>query len=137
MKFSMSEAWRDATAMMTANREVLLVVAGDVLPAAWPRAGPAAAGLAGQAMIADPQERGRQRCSRASSPQWGCCCLLGADRGRCWRRSSVTSRMLALLRDDEPADGGRSAQDRPCGLAPGDRRTTSLVGLAFVVLVRW
>ena len=28
MKFSMSEAWRDATAMMTANREVLLIVAG-------------------------------------------------------------------------------------------------------------
>jgi hypothetical protein len=28
MKFSMSEAWRDATAMMSANREVLLVVAG-------------------------------------------------------------------------------------------------------------
>ena len=28
MKFSMSEAWRDATAMMSANREVLLIVAG-------------------------------------------------------------------------------------------------------------
>lgn len=28
MKFSMSEAWRDATAMMSANREVLLVIAG-------------------------------------------------------------------------------------------------------------
>jgi hypothetical protein len=28
MKFSMSEAWNDATAMMSANREVLLVVAG-------------------------------------------------------------------------------------------------------------
>lgn len=28
MKFDMSEAWRDAVAMMTANREVLLVVAG-------------------------------------------------------------------------------------------------------------
>jgi hypothetical protein len=28
MKFSMSEAWRDATAMLTANREVLLIVAG-------------------------------------------------------------------------------------------------------------
>ena len=27
MKFSMSEAWRDATAMMSANREVLLIVA--------------------------------------------------------------------------------------------------------------
>ena len=28
MKFSMSEAWRDAMAMMSANREVLLIVAG-------------------------------------------------------------------------------------------------------------
>jgi hypothetical protein len=28
VKFSMSEAWRDATAMMSANREVLLIVAG-------------------------------------------------------------------------------------------------------------
>lgn len=28
MKFSMSEAWREATAMMRANREVLLIVAG-------------------------------------------------------------------------------------------------------------
>lgn len=28
MKFSMSEAWRDATAMMSANREVLLIIAG-------------------------------------------------------------------------------------------------------------
>jgi hypothetical protein len=28
MKFSMSDAWRDATAMMSANREVLLVIAG-------------------------------------------------------------------------------------------------------------
>jgi len=28
MKFSMSEAWRDATAMMAANREVLVVIAG-------------------------------------------------------------------------------------------------------------
>jgi membrane-anchored glycerophosphoryl diester phosphodiesterase (GDPDase) len=28
MKFSMSEAWREATAMMSGNREVLLVVAG-------------------------------------------------------------------------------------------------------------
>ena len=28
MKFSMSEAWRDATAMMSANREVMLIVAG-------------------------------------------------------------------------------------------------------------
>lgn len=28
MKFSMSEAWRDATTMMSANREVLLIVAG-------------------------------------------------------------------------------------------------------------
>jgi hypothetical protein len=28
MKFSMSEAWRDATAMLSANREVLLIVAG-------------------------------------------------------------------------------------------------------------
>ena len=28
MKFSMSEAWRDATAMMRANREVLLIAAG-------------------------------------------------------------------------------------------------------------
>lgn len=28
MKFSMSDAWRDATAMMTGNREVLLIVAG-------------------------------------------------------------------------------------------------------------
>ena len=28
MKFDMSEAWRDAVAMMTANREVLLIVAG-------------------------------------------------------------------------------------------------------------
>src|SRR5690349_11555570 len=27
MRFSMSDAWRDATAMMSANREVLLVVA--------------------------------------------------------------------------------------------------------------
>ena len=28
MKFNMSEAWRDATAMMSGNREVLLIVAG-------------------------------------------------------------------------------------------------------------
>ena len=28
MQFNMSEAWRDATAMITGNREVLLVVAG-------------------------------------------------------------------------------------------------------------
>ncbi len=28
MKFSMSEAWRDATAMMSANREVLLIISG-------------------------------------------------------------------------------------------------------------
>ena len=28
MKFSMSEAWREATAMISANREVLLIVSG-------------------------------------------------------------------------------------------------------------
>ena len=54
MKFSMSEAWRDATAMMSANREVLLILAGIffllpslVMALAMP-------GLQ-EAMLADPE----------------------------------------------------------------------------------
>ena len=54
MKFSMSEAWRDATAMMSANREVLLVVAAIFFLLPSLAMGLAMPGLQ-EMMIADPE----------------------------------------------------------------------------------
>ena len=54
MKFDMSQAWRDATAMLSGNREVLLVVAGlfFLLPGI---ALALALGDVQQAILADPK----------------------------------------------------------------------------------
>jgi hypothetical protein len=54
VKFSMSEAWRDATAMMTANREVLLIVAGIFFFIPGAAMAMAMANLE-EAMVADPE----------------------------------------------------------------------------------
>ena len=54
MKFSMSEAWREATAMMSANREVLLIVAAIFFLLPSLAMGLAMPGLQ-ESMIADPE----------------------------------------------------------------------------------
>jgi hypothetical protein len=71
MKFDMSEAWREAMAMITANREVLLIVAGIffLLPSV-------ALGLSigelQESMLADPQNA--ERSCTSSMPAGGGCC---------------------------------------------------------------
>lgn len=126
MKFSMSEAWRDATAMMTANREVLLIVAGIFffIPSV-------AMGLAmgdiQQIMLADPENAQEMVLSFYSD--WA------------WLLALVTIAgivgylaLLALLRDHKRPTVGEAIKIGLVGLLPAIGAYIVLViGLALVV----
>lgn len=119
MKFSMSEAWRDATSMMAGNREVLLIVAGIFffIPSV-------AMGLAigdiQQIMLADPENA--QEVVLSFYADWG------------WLLALVTIAsmvgylaLLALLRDHNRPTVGEAIKIGLVGLLPA-------IG-AYVVLV--
>lgn len=119
MKFSMSEAWRDATAMMTANREVLLVVAGIFFFIPGVAMG-LAMGDIQRIMLADPDNA--QKMVLSFYTDWGWLLALGGI-------ASVLGylALLALLRDHNRPTVGEAIKIGLIGLLPA-------IG-AYIVLV--
>ena len=119
MKFSMSEAWRDATAMMTANREVLLVVAGIFFFIPGVAMG-LAMGDVQHIMLADPENA--QEMVLSFYADWGWLLALGGV-------ASVLGylSLLALLRDHNRPTVGEAIKIGLIGLLPA-------IG-AYIVLV--
>jgi len=119
VKFSMSEAWRDATAMMTANREVLLIVAGLFFFIPGVVMG-LAMGDFQQVVLADPENA--QEVVLSFYADWGWLLAL----------VSIASMvgylaLLALLRDHNRPTVGEAIKIGLIGLLPG-------IG-AYIVLV--
>lgn len=119
MKFSMSEAWRDATAMMSANREVLLIVAGIFFFIPGVAMG-LAMGNIQQIMLADPENA--QEMVLSFYADWGWLLALGGI-------ASVLGylALLALLRDHNRPTVGEAIKIGLIGLLPA-------IG-AYIVLV--
>jgi hypothetical protein len=130
MKFDMSAAWRDAMAMVSANREVLLVISGIFffLPSAVLGF---AIGDVQEAMLADPENAQNVMLSVYSSWSW-LIALVGL----------VTAvgylSLLALLRDQRRPTVGEAIKTGLIGLLPaiGTYLLLTLgVGVVFAVLV--
>lgn len=130
MKFDMSAAWRDAMTMVSANREVLLVVAGIFffLPSSVLGF---AIGDVQEAMLADPENARRVMLSVYSSWSW----LIALA-------ALVTAvgylALLALLRDHRRPTVGEAIKTGLIGLLPAIGTYILLafgVGLVFAVLV--
>jgi hypothetical protein len=119
VKFSMSEAWRDATAMMSANREVLLIVAGIFFFIPGVAMG-LAMGDVQQIMLADPENA--QEMVLSFYADWGWLLALGG-------LASVLGylALLALLRDHNRPTVGEAIKIGLIGLLPA-------IG-AYIVLV--
>jgi hypothetical protein len=119
VKFSMSEAWRDATAMMSANREVLLIVAGIFFFIPGVAMG-LAMGDVQQIMLADPENA--QEMVLSFYADWGWLLALGGI-------ASVVGylALLALLRDHNRPTVGEAIKIGLIGLLPA-------IG-AYIVLV--
>jgi hypothetical protein len=115
----MSEAWRDATAMMTANREVLLVVAGIFFFIPGVAMG-LAMGDVQHIMLADPENA--QEMILSFYADWGWLLALGGV-------ASVLGylSLLALLRDHNRPTVGEAIKIGLIGLLPA-------IG-AYIVLV--
>jgi len=95
MQFNMSEAWRDATAMITANREVLLVVAGIffLLPSlVIAFVTPALQ----ESLMADPENM--EKAMEAMISNWGVLLFVGIFAMTLFQIVGYLA-MLALLRD--------------------------------------
>jgi hypothetical protein len=129
MKFDMSAAWRDAMAMVSANREVLLVVAGIFffLPSAVLGF---AVGDVQEAMLADPESAQKVMLSVYSSWSW----LIALA-------ALVTAvgylALLALLRDHRRPTVGEAIKTGLIGLLPAIGTYLLLafgIGLVFAVL---
>lgn len=110
MKFSMSEAWRDATAMMSANREVLLIVAGIFffVPSVILNL---AMGDAQNVASANPEEA--QVAVAATYAQWWWLMLLIT-----FVSVAGSLAMLALLRDHNRPTVGEAIKAGLVGLLP-------------------
>ena len=129
MKFSMSEAWRDATAMMTANREVLLVVAAIffLLPSLVPAL---VMPDLQQTMMADPQNASAMMNELLS--EWGVALIVG---GIVLLLAQIVGYlgMLALLRDTSRPTVGEALKAGLAGLLPAIGYYIVLV-IGFVVV---
>jgi MFS family permease len=130
MKFDMSAAWRDAMAMVSANREVLLVISGIFffLPSAVLGF---AIGDVQEAMLADPENAQNVMLSVYSSWSW-----LIAVVGIVTAVGYLA--LLALLRDHRRPTVGEAIKTGLIGLLPAIGTYILLtigIGLVFAVLV--
>lgn len=126
MKFDMSEAWREAMAMITANREVLLIVAGIffLLPSL-------ALGLSigelQKSMFADPQNAEAQLYELYAGWWWLLLIVLLAE-------IVGYLALLALLRDSSRPTVGEALKTGIAGLLPAIGTYILLVlGLSLVL----
>ena len=114
MKFSMSEAWRDATAMLSANREVLLIVAAIffLLPGLVPAL---VMPDLQQTLMADPQNMAAA--FNGLLAEWGMILLVGFVVITLAQIVGYLA-MLALLRDASRPTVGEALRLGLVGLLP-------------------
>lgn len=130
MKFSMSEAWRDATAMMSANREVLLIVAGLFFFIPGAVLALASANLQ-EAMVAEP-ENVQPMLETFLSDWWWLMIIYFVV------TMVGTLAMLALLRDHARPTVGEALRAGLAGLLPAIGATLLLgfgLGLAAILVL--
>lgn len=117
MKFSMSEAWRDATVMMSANREVLLIVAGlfFLLPSLVPVLAMPEMLSVQDAIIADPENASAMINDLFAT--WGWTLLIVGIGLVLWQIVGYLA-LLALLRDTSRPTVGEALKAGLRGLLP-------------------
>ena len=120
MKFDMSEAWREAMAMMTANREVLLIVAGIFFLVPGLALSLSIGGLQ-EAMIADPANAQARLVELYAGWWWLLVLYLAAQ-----IVGYLT--LLALLRDSSRPTVGEALKIGVVGLLPA-------LGAAIVLII--
>jgi len=127
MKFDMSEAWRDATAMIKGNREVLTIIAGIFFFLPSVASGFAIPGM--DEMLGDPQAMQAQVLEFYSN--WGWAFVLVA-----LVQTVGTLAMLTLLRDRSRPTVGQAINSGLKGLLPAIGTSLLLViGITAVALI--
>ena len=126
MKFDMSEAWREAMAMITANREVLLIVAGIFFLLPSLALGLSMGGIE-ESMLADPETAQAQLYELYAGWWWLFIAVLLAE-------IVGYLALLALLRDSSRPTVGEALKTGVVGLLPAIGSYIVLVlGLSLII----